>query len=195
MTMADTVAVMNKGAIEQMGAPAELYDLPKTAFVANFLGQSNLFSGEVVAATDTAISIDAAGTRIAVPTARAQRHRGTVTVGVRPEKVALHVERPVDDPSRNVLGPGRIIDASFSGVSTQYLVDVPGVGTVLVFAQNVGHGPVAPAGAEVWVSWHIAHGFGLADEPAEEQRFQPDADTTAIAAQRRDALVSELEEH
>ena len=195
MTMADTVAVMNKGAIEQMGAPAELYDLPKTAFVANFLGQSNLFGGEVVATTDTAISIDAAGARITVPTARAQRHRGSVTVGVRPEKVALHLERPADDPSRNVLGPGRIIDASFSGVSTQYLVDVPGVGTVLVFAQNVEHGPVAPAGAEVWVSWQVAHGFGLADEPADEERFQPDADTTAIAAQHRDALVSELEEH
>ena len=47
MTMADTVAVMNKGAIEQMGAPEELYELPRTAFVANFLGQSNLFTGEV----------------------------------------------------------------------------------------------------------------------------------------------------
>ena len=49
MTMADTVAVMNKGRIEQMGAPEQLYELPRTAFVANFLGQSNLFSGAVVA--------------------------------------------------------------------------------------------------------------------------------------------------
>ena len=47
MTMADTVAVMNKGAIEQMGAPAQLYELPRTVFVANFLGQSNLFTGMV----------------------------------------------------------------------------------------------------------------------------------------------------
>ena len=45
MTMADTVAVMNAGRIEQMGPPAELYDLPRTAFVANFLGQSNLVRG------------------------------------------------------------------------------------------------------------------------------------------------------
>ena len=48
MTMADTVAVMNAGRIEQMGPPAELYDLPRTAFVANFLGQSNLVRGTVV---------------------------------------------------------------------------------------------------------------------------------------------------
>ena len=47
MTMADTVAVMNAGRIEQMGPPAELYDLPRTAFVANFLGQSNLVRGTV----------------------------------------------------------------------------------------------------------------------------------------------------
>ncbi len=47
MTMADTIAVMNEGEIEQMGSPAELYDNPKTAFVANFLGQSNLIKGSI----------------------------------------------------------------------------------------------------------------------------------------------------
>ena len=47
MTMADTIAVMNEGKIEQMGSPADLYYNPKTAFVANFLGQSNLINGVV----------------------------------------------------------------------------------------------------------------------------------------------------
>ena len=47
MTMADTIAVMNRGVIEQMGAPSELYENPKTTFVANFLGQSNLIEGTV----------------------------------------------------------------------------------------------------------------------------------------------------
>ena len=47
MTMADTIAVMNEGRIEQLGSPAELYDNPKTTFVANFLGQSNLIKGEI----------------------------------------------------------------------------------------------------------------------------------------------------
>ena len=194
MTMADTVAVMNKGAIEQLGAPAQLYDLPRTAFVANFLGQSNLFPGEVTGTTGTAITIDAAGTRITVPSARAQRHQGEVTVGVRPEKVELHREAPIASADRNVLGPGRVIDASFSGVSTQYIVDVPGVGAVLVFAQNIGVGPVVGMGAEVWVSWEVEHGFGLEDDPSESGRFPADDSTTSIAVQRREALVSELEE-
>jgi spermidine/putrescine transport system ATP-binding protein len=195
MTMADTVAVMNKGAIEQMGAPEQLYELPRTTFVANFLGQSNLFTGEVVGGTSSAITVGTAGTRIVVPISRAQRHQGEITVGVRPEKVTLHVEAPGEVPDRNMLGPGRIVDVAFSGVSTQYIVDVPGAGAVVVFAQNVAYGPVAVVGAEVWLSWAIDHGFGLADQPAEAGRFAADDSTSAIAVQAREALVSELEEH
>jgi spermidine/putrescine transport system ATP-binding protein len=194
MTMADTVAVMNKGAIEQMGAPAELYELPRTSFVANFLGQSNLFTGEVTGSTDAAITVDIGGASLIVPTARAQRHQGRVTIGVRPEKVALLRDAPVATSDRNTLGPGRVIDVSFSGVSTQYLVAVPGAGTVTVFAQNTGAGPVVGEGAEVWVSWPVEHGFGLDDVPEPEARFAADDDTTSIAAQRREALVAELEE-
>ncbi|WP_022893115.1 ABC transporter ATP-binding protein [Agromyces subbeticus] len=195
MTMADTVAVMNKGAIEQMGAPAELYELPRTAFVANFLGQSNLFTGAVAGSTDAAIAVDVAGTRLTVPTARARRHQGQVTIGVRPEKVTLHRDAPAEASDRNLIGPGRVIDVSFSGVSTQYLVAVPGMSTITVFAQNIGSGPVAAEGAEVWVSWQVEHGFGLDDEATEPVRFAADDDTRSIAAQRRDALVAELEEH
>src|SRR5215213_7780245 len=73
MTMADTVAVMNKGKIEQMGAPEELYELPTTAFVANFLGQSNLFTGEASAPNGSTITVSIGGERIAVPVSRAQR--------------------------------------------------------------------------------------------------------------------------
>jgi spermidine/putrescine transport system ATP-binding protein len=67
MDMADTVAVMNKGEIEQMGAPEALYDRPKTAFVARFLGQSNIFVGDVVEENDHSISISCNGQRIAAP--------------------------------------------------------------------------------------------------------------------------------
>jgi spermidine/putrescine transport system ATP-binding protein len=194
MTMADTVAVMNKGKIEQMGSPEELYELPRTAFVANFLGQSNLFTGTVVQNASDSIAVDVQGHRIVVPTERAHRHTGTVTIGVRPEKLSLHTSRPRDDAGTNILGPGRVIDVSFSGVSTQYLVSMAGMGTLVVFAQNMTSGPVARVGDEAWLSWGVAHGFGLDDEPGEMPRFDADADTRSIAAQRRDALVAELEE-
>jgi spermidine/putrescine transport system ATP-binding protein len=163
MTMADTVAVMNKGAIEQMGAPEELYELPTTVFVANFLGQSNLFTGPVVESTGDTIAVDIAGTRIVVPTARAQRHSGIVTVGVRPEKLSLLTEDPGPAAGLNVIGPGRVVDVSFSGVSTQYIVDLPRLGTMVCFAQNMVFGPVVDVGAQVWLSWKVDHGFGLED--------------------------------
>ncbi|TFD88359.1 ABC transporter ATP-binding protein [Cryobacterium serini] len=194
MTMADTIAVMNKGRIEQMGEPQELYELPKTAFVANFLGQSNLFTGPVVGATSTAIAVDVSGQKIVVPLGRAHRVSGEVTVGVRPEKLTLHAQAPTHDDGCNVMGPGRVIDVSFSGVSTQYLVAVPGVGTLVVFAQNMAFGPAAHVGAEVWLSWNIDHGFGLDDDPDDAPRFEADLDTQTIARQRRSSLITELEE-
>ena len=165
MTMADTVAVMNRGQIEQLGAPEELYELPRTAFVANFLGQSNLFTGPVVASKGATIVVDVGGTKIEVPKERAQRHAGVVTVGVRPEKLLLHTEAPAAASGANVLGPGRVQDVSFTGVSTQYLIDLPGIGVISLFAQNMVFGPVVQVGAEVWVSWNTGYGFGLADAP------------------------------
>ncbi len=194
MTMADTVAVMNKGQIEQMGAPEELYELPRTAFVANFLGQSNLFTGKVTTAGKETIVVDVSGVKIEVPRERAQRHAGAVTIGVRPEKLLLHTSAPQAVPGTIVIGPGRVNDVSFSGVSTQYQVTVPGFGNVVVFAQNMVFGPVVNDGAEVWLSWTVDHCFGLADDPADAPRFEPDADTNSIAMQRRASLEAELEE-
>ena len=194
MTMADTVAVMNKGKIEQMGAPEELYELPKTAFVANFLGQSNLFTGDVTSTSASSMIVDIAGRKIEVPRERAQRHAGEVTIGVRPEKLMLHTTAPKAAPGTNVVGPGRVTDVSFSGVSTQYQVAVPGLGSLVVFAQNMVFGPVVTTGAEVWLTWTTDHGFGLADDPADGARFVEDTDTQALAAQKREKLEAELEE-
>lgn len=194
MTMADTVAVMNKGRIEQMGAPEVLYELPATVFVANFLGQSNLFVGPVQEVGADVVGVEVGGRRVSIPRARAQRDSGRVTVGVRPEKLTLHPSPDAIPSGANSLGPGRVTDVSFSGVSTQYLVDIPGVGTIVVFAQNMHSGPVASLGATVWVAWDPSHTFVLADEPPADGRFPDDADTQAIAAQARDRMLTELEE-
>lgn len=193
MTMADTVAVMNKGRIEQMGAPQELYELPRTAFVASFLGQSNLFTGQVAASTSDTISLDIAGNHIVVPKARAARHTGLVTVGVRPEKLTLHTETPTHDAGQNVLTGGVVKDVSFSGVSTQYIVSFPDVGDIVVFAQNMVFGPVVHEGAIVSVSWNIERGFGIEDHPEQAGKFVPDDNTASIAVAQRKALSAELE--
>jgi len=192
MTMADTVAVMNKGRIEQLGSPEVLYELPRTAFVANFLGQSNLFSGPVAGTTADSISVDIEGCKIVVPKSRAQRHSGEVTVGVRPEKLTLHLTEPASAAGTNMVGPGRVIDVSFSGVSTQYIIAVPGLGSIVVFVQNTGARPQVTEGAESWVSWNVEHGFGLEDEARAIPRFDADMDTASIAVQKKRSLLSEL---
>lgn len=165
MDMADTVAVMNRGQIEQMGAPEALYDRPKTAFVARFLGQSNIFVGEVAEENANTISIDCNGQKVSAPKARSEKHSGKVAIGVRPEKATFHEEKPNLDSNHNLVGPGEIIDIRFTGVSNQYLIDIPGFGDITVFAQNVGKSPVVELGAQVWVSWKVEHAFGLSDLP------------------------------
>ena len=106
----------------------------------------------------------------------------------------LHTSAPKAAAGTNVIGPGRVNDVSFSGVSTQYSVTIPKLGNVVVFAQNMVFGPVVNVGAEVWLSWTVDHGFGLADDPADAPRFEPDTDTKSIAVQRREALTTELDE-
>ena len=76
-----------------------------------------------------------------------------------------------------ILGPGRVVDVSFSGVSTQYLVDVPGAGRVSVFAQNSKGGPRIATGTEVWLTWGVDHGFGLEAHPASDQTVTTHAAT------------------
>jgi spermidine/putrescine transport system ATP-binding protein len=166
MDMADTVAVMNKGRIEQMGAPEALYERPKTLFVSKFLGQSNIFVGDVVESSGDSVSISVAGRQIKVPTNRAEKTTGKIAIGVRPEKAFFHEDaEPSSSAGLNVVGPGEIIDIRFTGVSNQYLIDIPNLGEVTVFAQNVGKSPVTELGAKVWVSWKVEHSFGLADLP------------------------------
>jgi spermidine/putrescine transport system ATP-binding protein len=166
MDMADTVAVMNKGHIEQMGAPEALYERPKTAFVSKFLGQSNLFVGAIAESNSTSISIEVGGHKITVPKNRAEKQSGKICIGVRPEKTTFHRKDPKLGSEHVVVGPGEIIDIRFTGVSNQYLIDIPKVGEVTVFAQNVGISPVIELGEQVWVSWKVEHSFGLSDLPA-----------------------------
>ncbi|MFB2572610.1 ABC transporter ATP-binding protein [Micrococcus sp. IITD107] len=170
MTMADTVAVMNAGRIEQMGAPEDLYDLPQTAFVANFLGRSNLMAGSVTGGSgaDGMLEIDASGHRLLLDSSRAVSTTGDVLVGVRPEKIALRPAgtraggEPVVVGTSGVVNEvdGTVTDVSFTGVSTEYRVDVPGLGELGVFAQNRDATRIRPGDA-VELSWDPSRAFGL----------------------------------
>jgi spermidine/putrescine transport system ATP-binding protein len=161
MTMADTIAVMNKGVIEQMGPPTELYDRPATTFVSNFLGQSNLVRAEVIARHGDEIVVDASGNKLGAPADRARRTQGTVWVGVRPEKVFLATAESEPQDGSNLLRSGVVSDVSFIGVSTQYLVRMPWGQELTVFEQNSGAREPFTVGANVDLHWLRAHTFLL----------------------------------
>ncbi|MFC9339349.1 ABC transporter ATP-binding protein [Streptomyces sp. NPDC057020] len=164
MTMADQVAVMNGGRVEQLGAPADLYENPQTTFVANFLGTSNLIEAEVVE-TGADVLVTAGGGRLRVPGDRctsAVRQGGRVLVGVRPEKISLTHKDDADSiPDGRNRVTGRIADSSFIGVSTQYVVNSPAGAELQVYEQNVDRRAGLLPGAEVVLHWNPAHTFGL----------------------------------
>jgi len=160
MTMADTVAVMNQGRIEQLGAPEELYDLPRTTFVANFLGRSNLIAGSVTAKSGDTVEVQVENGVVVAPTARAVASEGKVWVGVRPEKV--HLRAPDEDgPAGNVLHGGVVSDVSFVGVSTEYLVRMPWGQELTVFEQNHTSARRLRRGDRVDLAWADEHTFLL----------------------------------
>jgi spermidine/putrescine transport system ATP-binding protein len=167
MTMADAIAVMHDGVVEQLGTPIELYERPSTAFVANFLGQSNLLAGRIVDRDGDRWVVDVAGERIAVPAASASAVGERVSVGVRPEKIGITASGTPAGAERNVL-TGVIADSSFTGVSTQYLVAMPWGQELTVFAQNLGTDERLAPGVAVDLSWTPRHSFAVAPdgEPA-----------------------------
>jgi spermidine/putrescine transport system ATP-binding protein len=144
MTMADRIVVMNQGRIEQNGTPTELYETPATAFVAGFLGVSNLLPGTVTGPESVQLRD---GTQVAVPAGVLQGRTGDVAVGVRPEKL-----RP-EAGEANSLG-GTVLESAYIGVSTQYVVETA-AGTVTLYVQNDRPGAqgLAP-GQRLDLSWN-----------------------------------------
>jgi spermidine/putrescine transport system ATP-binding protein len=142
MTMADTIAVMNRGRIEQLGAPRELYERPRTAFVAGFLGVSNLLRGTVAGPSSVRL---AEGTEVTVDADALDGRSGEVAVGIRPEKVRLgEGENRLD---------GRVAEVAYVGVSTQYVVETT-AGSITLYVQNAerGTGDLVP-GSRVTLGW------------------------------------------
>src|SRR5262245_52379183 len=161
MTMADTVAVMNAGVIEQMGAPAELYENPRSTFVANFLGQSNLIEGTIKSRAADVVTVDMHGIDVSIPVDRAHAAGDRGWVGIRPEKVLIGGEGEALDAPGNTVPGGVVTDASFVGVSTQYLVRMPWGQELQVFSQNTGRHRLFETGEQVELSWRPQYAFLL----------------------------------
>lgn len=179
MTMSNRIAVMRHGKIEQLGAPEELYERPRTAFVAGFLGVSNLLDGEVTERGGTLTQVRLGdGTMLQAPS-ELVNGTGSVRVGVRPEKLrVLAVDEHVTDDGEEGLNSLRatVLDASYIGVSTQYLVETADGHKLTVYAQNLetsGAGEALADGQRVLLTWKPQHTFVI--DSTEHVRGDPHA--------------------
>jgi spermidine/putrescine transport system ATP-binding protein len=177
MTMSDRIAVMRAGRIEQLGDPESLYERPQTAFVAGFLGVSNLLEGEIAGHEAGMVSIRLKdGTVIKAPaTDEGQRE---VRLGVRPEKLRVSAANDGHSPGTDVNEvDGTVLDASYIGVSTQYLVETRDGHKMTAYTQNLetaGLADLLARGAKVRLTWQPRHTFVLAG-PAEHAAGDPHA--------------------
>jgi spermidine/putrescine transport system ATP-binding protein len=178
MTMSDRIAVMRHGKIEQLGSPEELYERPRTEFVAGFLGVSNLLDAEVVApgAPFTELRLTD-GTVVRAPM-NGTAGDGNVRLGVRPEKLhvlPLHEDETASSSDGTNAVDGVVLDASYIGVSTQYLVETGDGHKLTVYAQNLetsGAGEALADGQRVRLTWRPQHTFVI-DRP---ERSEPAGD-------------------
>jgi spermidine/putrescine transport system ATP-binding protein len=167
MSMADTIAVMHGGRIEQAGSATDLYERPGTEFVANFLGVSNLIDAKLLGSEGDLARVETHdGALLHVPADRVGPHGDdAVRVGVRPEKITLLPSAGEVPGDLNALR-GTVVVAAFLGVSIQYLVKAAGGEELTVIAQNSeGAEPdsLAP-GREVHLVWNPQHTFVVAKE-------------------------------
>ncbi|MCU0797304.1 MAG: ABC transporter ATP-binding protein [Akkermansiaceae bacterium] len=163
MSISDRIAVMNRGVIEQTGKPAEIYETPRSSFVAAFIGDTNFLDGRVVESGGrfSRCAIDGLG-EVVIDNDRAVAAGEVVHVSLRPEKIVVMREKPEVGADANAVR-GKVEDVIYFGSHTRYWVRC-GEWRLCAEMQHRRFqlDEKAPAwGDEVWLSWHANDGFLL----------------------------------
>ncbi len=154
LVLSDRIAVMAGGEIVQMGPAAEVYERPKSLFVAQFLGESNVVEGRVVRAAGGGVELElSGGAGLVVAAAAAALPAGPVRLMVRPEAVSLSTER--HEGLNSLAGQVRSID--YLGASIRYGISTR-AGGFLARMPRLGASRVFALGAEVFVEWRPEEG-------------------------------------
>ena len=164
LSLSDRVAILNHGKLIQEGAPAHLYEQPRTRFVADFLGKSNFLQGEVRESVPGGFVIGAGATRIVQAVAENHRpaHGSRVLLSLRPEKITLMAEQ---DEADNVV-EGRIAAWSYLGAGFGLNVETPDFGLLRV-ALPTWRAPIAPReGLAVRLGWSAAASVPVMEDAA-----------------------------
>jgi putrescine transport system ATP-binding protein len=156
MTVAHRIAVMDRGRIAQAGTPSEIYELPRSRWVAEFVGDVNMIDGDVVAAGADEVVIAGNGGqrfRVAADAAGSLSAGTQVAIAVRPEKVRIHAGAAPADAANAV--HGRVSDIGYLGGISIYKVRLDDGAVMKAAVANVARtgGRAFAAGDEVWLSW------------------------------------------
>lgn len=164
MSLSDRIAVMDSGRIEQVGAPAEIYESPRTSFVAAFIGDTNFLEGRVLDCPDREYCrLAIAGLpEILCFNDKLIRPGQPITLSIRPEKIHISRDRPEEKPQRNIM-PAVVEDVIYLGSTTKYWVRVAGY-RIQVLRQHARYffddKPLRWKD-EAWIWWHADDGFML----------------------------------
>ncbi len=155
LTMSDRVAVMAKGKVLQVATPIDLYEQPKSRFVADFIGTMNFFEGKMIKSENGINVVDAGPLGIVEVVSGAEAHhpQDDVMVAIRPEKLKLHFEAPLEDA--NII-KGKMGPAVYLGDRSHFHVFLPGrEQSVAVAVQNMERSAkgLEASGQPVWLSF------------------------------------------
>jgi putative spermidine/putrescine transport system ATP-binding protein len=153
LAMSDRIAVMNCGRVEQIGTPVEIYDRPLTRFVADFIGDTNIFRGERIT-TDVGPAL-AVGRGLVVTLPARAPGTGVLSVALRPEKIGLSPGKAgaVATGSR---ARGMVESTNFLGGAVLYRIALDSGHRVLAQQPNAGAGDVFVPGQTVRLDWKPA---------------------------------------
>jgi spermidine/putrescine transport system ATP-binding protein len=147
LTMSDRIAVMNEGRVQQVADPPTLYERPKNRFVADFIGQTNVFSGMVESVSGKRITLSTPSGKVEATAREAEVEVGSeAQATVRPEKIRFGSE------GDNV-STARIRQIVYLGVSTQYIAELPDGEKLVFYQQNSREDANPEIGEEVSVAW------------------------------------------
>jgi putrescine transport system ATP-binding protein len=158
MTLATRIGVMDQGKIVQVGSPPDIYEHPSSRFVADFIGNVNLFEGRVIEATGERVVIESAEleSRIIASYGVAGVIQGaTVWSALRPEKMLLSRTRPESDQNWTA---GSVVDVAYMGNISVYLIRLGNGRSLRVTQPNTERAPQAPLRAQdpVFLHWHTS---------------------------------------
>jgi len=157
LTMSDRIAVMAEGRLEQVGPPEEIYDFPKTRFVADFIGVSNFFSGSVADMNDQQIRVTTdGGLDVVLPPHPDRVKEKHIHFSIRPEKISINAPAETASSFANQF-TGKIVNRMYLGDSIHYIIALSEAESITVFLKQRASGrqQISYAkGDSVQVSWH-----------------------------------------